>query len=203
LIFQEWPTGAAPLGGYLIALYNFLLGAVGIIAMMMLVYGGFRYMTSAGNPAAMGDAKDIFYSAIIGLSLALVSYLIIGTINPELLFTAQPTLSLVGSGSGFSANLPPPSCADKSHKGYEDPDECRCIGYTELFPARRDCSASKSFYGWGGTCDELCKNMICTTDEGRKCCVKADLRAGTETGDVDYREVTIKKVIMRQYFLML
>ena len=57
------PTGAAPLGGYLIALYNFLLGAVGIIAMMMLIFGGFRYMTSAGNPAAMGDAKDIAYSS--------------------------------------------------------------------------------------------------------------------------------------------
>jgi len=181
------PTGAAPLGGYLVALYNLLLGAVGIIAMMMLVYGGFLYMTSAGNPTAMGDAKDIVYSAIIGLALALVSYLIISAINPELLFTQDPMLTPAGSPE-YSINLPANSCS-YNVSGFE-PDECHCIGYTELFPARRDCSASKSFYNWTGTCDDLCKNMICTTLEGRKCCVKADLRVGTIPTDVT--EKTIK-----------
>ena len=178
------PTGAAALGGYLVALYNFLLGAVGIIALMMLVYGGFRYMTSAENPAAMGDAKDIVYSAVIGLALALLSWLIISTINPELLFTAEPTLSPVGSGGGFSANLPPASCADKSHGGYENPDECRCLGYTELFPARRECTDVKSLYGWGGTCDELCERFVCPMYP--YCCVKAELIAGTNTEEVSY-----------------
>lgn len=170
------PTGEAPLGGYIVALYNFLLGAVGIIAMMMLVYGGFRYMTSAGNPAAMGDAKDIVYSAIIGLSLALISYLIISAINPELLFTAEPTLSPVG-GPGYSTNIPPASCAYKSHEGNEESistNRCRCIGDVDGEGGDTTCEFNKSDYEdyYKDLCDEVvlnCGSPIIATDNGCKC----------------------------------
>lgn len=179
------PSGDAPLGGYLVALYNFLLGAVGIIAMMMLVYGGFRYMTSAGNPTAMGDAKDIVYSAIIGLSLALISYLIISAINPELLFTQDAKLAKVGS-PGYSANVPANSCS-YNLSGFE-PDNCRCIGDdAEEGGGDTTCEVSKSEYNWTGTCNDLCKNKTAP-----ECCLKADLRVGESPGDVNYKNLTVK-----------
>ncbi len=58
---------------YLKGMYNFLISIVGILAMASLIYGGFRYLTSVGNPVAVEDAKDIINSAVIGLVLALSS----------------------------------------------------------------------------------------------------------------------------------
>jgi len=163
------PSGAAPLGGYLVSLYNFLLAAVGIIAMVMIVYGGFRYMTSAGNPATMADAKDIVYSSIIGLALALLSWIIVNTINPELIFTTGPGMP--------SANLPsvsiggnvPPSCAYGSLSRVEgpEPDECHCIGWSELPPPGRDCRAFKSDFDWCNTLN--CERPITADDVGCGC----------------------------------
>ena len=165
------PTGDAPLGGYIVALYNFLLGAIGIIAMMMLVFGGFRYMTSAGNPAAMGDAKDIFYSAVIGLALALISYLIISAINPELLFTQDAKLVPAGSPE-YSTNLPPRSCS-YNLSGFE-PDHCRCIGDVDGEGGDTTCEFNKSDYDdyYDGWCDKVvlnCGSPIIGTDVGCMC----------------------------------
>ena len=40
---------------------------IGIVVLGALIYGGFRYLTSAGKPAAMADAKDQIFSAFLGL----------------------------------------------------------------------------------------------------------------------------------------
>jgi len=42
-------------------------------------------VTSAGNPSAMSDANDQIFSALIGLVLLLGSWLILTTINPQLI----------------------------------------------------------------------------------------------------------------------
>jgi hypothetical protein len=70
---------------YILAVYRFGLWTIGIAALLMIMIGGFMYITSAGNNAAMGKAKGVITDAIIGLILALCSYLLLWTINPELL----------------------------------------------------------------------------------------------------------------------
>lgn len=79
---------------YLVGLYKLALISIAIFAMMMILYGGFKYMTSAGNPALMGDAKDAIWSAIFGLILALLSWLILSTVNPELTMIKTPGTSI-------------------------------------------------------------------------------------------------------------
>lgn len=69
---------------YIAAFYTYFLGAVGIIAVVMIMYGGFRWITAAGNPGRIGAAKETIQSAVIGLILALTSRLILQTINPDL-----------------------------------------------------------------------------------------------------------------------
>lgn len=69
---------------YLKNLYNFLLGFVGIAAMGSIVYGGVLYIISAGNPSRVGAAKDAIWNGIIGLVVAGFGYLILVTINPDL-----------------------------------------------------------------------------------------------------------------------
>lgn len=86
-------TGGTALGGtgepqtaqdYLKGLYNFLLGFVGIAAMGSIVYGGVLYIISAGNPSRVGEAKTAIWNGIIGLLVAGFGYLILLTINPDL-----------------------------------------------------------------------------------------------------------------------
>lgn len=70
--------------GYVIAVFKFGIWTAGISAMLMIMVGGYMYMTSAGNNASMEKAKGIITDAIIGLILALFSWLLLYTINPEL-----------------------------------------------------------------------------------------------------------------------
>lgn len=70
---------------YVKYIFNFSIMAAGLIVFVSLVYGGFRYLTSAGSPSAITDAKDQIFSGILGLIILLSSYLILNTVNPQLL----------------------------------------------------------------------------------------------------------------------
>jgi hypothetical protein len=84
------PSGPVSLSDFIIVIYDFLLSAVGIAAMFMIVVGGFRYLTAAGNAAALSEAKDIIYSALYGLLLAISVWVIVSTINLDLIYLKQP-----------------------------------------------------------------------------------------------------------------
>ena len=68
---------------YIRYIYLFGLGLVGIAALGGLVYGGFVYMLS-GTVTSKDEAKKWIWGAISGLILALAAYLILNTINPDL-----------------------------------------------------------------------------------------------------------------------
>lgn len=80
------------LPNYIRYLYNFAIASGGIIVFLSLVYGGFRYLTSAGNPGAMADAREQIFSSIIGLVLILGSYVVLREINPKLTTMQLPGL---------------------------------------------------------------------------------------------------------------
>lgn len=51
-----------------------LLGLVGSIALLMFVYGGFVWMTAAGNEKSVTKGRDILMWAAIGLVIIFISY---------------------------------------------------------------------------------------------------------------------------------
>ncbi len=53
---------------------RYLLGFLGMGAVIIIVYAGFRWMTSAGNEDAVKEAKTTLRNALIGLILILMSY---------------------------------------------------------------------------------------------------------------------------------
>jgi len=73
-----------PLNEIVAWFYYFIIGVAGLAAFVMLVTGGVKYLTSAGNPSAIGDAKDQIKSALLGLLIILGSWLILQVVNPEL-----------------------------------------------------------------------------------------------------------------------
>lgn len=50
---------------------------IGIISFIMILVGGFTFLTGAGNPESMKKGKSILGGAIAGLALAIISWLIL------------------------------------------------------------------------------------------------------------------------------
>ncbi|MEK7104295.1 MAG: pilin [Patescibacteria group bacterium] len=55
---------------------NWVFYIMTLIAVLMIVFGGFTYITAAGDPAKAGKGKIILTYAIIGLAIALIAKLI-------------------------------------------------------------------------------------------------------------------------------
>lgn len=64
--------------------YNILKVAVSLVTLalfIMLIVGGFKYLTSGGDPKATESAKNTMTYAIIGLVVIIGSYLILRAIE--------------------------------------------------------------------------------------------------------------------------
>ena len=59
------------------AVVNTLLFLIGAICVIMLIWGGIRYTTSAGNSTAVSSAKNTIMYAVIGLIIAFLAYAIV------------------------------------------------------------------------------------------------------------------------------
>ena len=70
--------------------YYFILWISGFATFVMLVIGGVKWLTSAGNPGQITDAKDQIKSAILGFLLVLAAFIILQTINPGFTTLVQP-----------------------------------------------------------------------------------------------------------------
>lgn len=77
-------TKECPLGNYLNVVINLTIGLIAVIAMVMIVMGGIEYITSE-LISSKANAKERITGAIVGLLIALGSYLILNTLNPNLL----------------------------------------------------------------------------------------------------------------------
>ena len=98
---------------YINVVYRYLTSIVLVVAIVMVTYGGFRYLVSA-TPLGVSDGKDIIKNGIVGMVLVLGAYVILNTINPAttiLQFTRPPVdivcrnfeanfLYSTGAGSG-------------------------------------------------------------------------------------------------------
>ena len=56
---------------------NLLSAVVGIVAVIMIIVGGFRYITSGGNDASVTSAKNTILYAIIGLVVVALAQVIV------------------------------------------------------------------------------------------------------------------------------
>jgi len=78
------------LGDYVKTIYIWLLGVGGIVAVVIIIFGGFLYMTSGGSPDRVKEAKGRISSALMGLFLLIGSYTLLYTINPDLVRLRLP-----------------------------------------------------------------------------------------------------------------
>jgi len=57
-----------------------LLGIIGALALLMIVWGGFKWLTSAGNPEKIKAGTNTMLYAIIGVVIVLSSYILVDQI---------------------------------------------------------------------------------------------------------------------------
>lgn len=74
---EGMPTELTSANGALTNITNTLLKGIGLIAVVMLVFGGFKYIISGGDSAKVTSAKNTIIYAIIGLIIVILAYAIV------------------------------------------------------------------------------------------------------------------------------
>lgn len=93
--------------GVIRTISNILIWVVGIVAVIMIVWSGFKYITTAGDASKVASAKSSLTYAIVGLTIAILSYSIVNFIMERLDVSSAGKSSgggssLAGGGSGGS-----------------------------------------------------------------------------------------------------
>ena len=89
------PNASTTPGAFVANFYQFALMIGGALAFGVVVYGGVRYMASAGNPSGQSDAKEWIGAALLGLLLLVGAYFVLNVVNPQLTTLGLPTLQTV------------------------------------------------------------------------------------------------------------
>jgi len=108
-------SGKNALGKYINTIITLVIGLSGVLAVLMIIRGGIEYMTSE-LPGVKGEGKSRITNALLGLLIALGAWLILNTINPEILETEvdipQATIEydqeeeIIPSAENFASSAP-------------------------------------------------------------------------------------------------
>src|SRR3989344_2383459 len=91
-------TSTSDLSNYLQFAFQFTIGITGVLAVIMIILGGIRYL-STDAISGKEEGRSMITGAIGVLLLAILSWLILNTINPDLLkFNVIPSSSFNNSG---------------------------------------------------------------------------------------------------------
>ncbi len=72
------------IGLYIKAIYKYAIVVIALLAVITMMFGGILWITAAGSPDRVTEAKSWIGSSITGLVLALLSYIILYNVNPNL-----------------------------------------------------------------------------------------------------------------------
>lgn len=72
-------------GGLLEKFFGFGIGIAGGIAFLLILFGGFQILTSAGNPEQLSAGRELVVSAISGLLMIIFSVFLLGIIGVDIL----------------------------------------------------------------------------------------------------------------------
>lgn len=78
-------TTSVLLTDYVRYIFNFIIAISGFIIFGVIVFSGVQLLTQAQNPGALGEAKSRIFDAIIGLIVIFGAYVLLTTINPQII----------------------------------------------------------------------------------------------------------------------
>ncbi|KKS21815.1 MAG: hypothetical protein UU81_C0067G0006 [Microgenomates group bacterium GW2011_GWC1_41_8] len=157
------PSSGLPVGqelpSYINYLFIFSLGLVTILALTQMIIGGITYILAAGNAAKVEDAKDMILQALLGVGILLISYLLLRTINPDLVNLRNPTLIPTSFIPAPTPTMPtgpevPPIPGIPSELIYNvtSPQACAGAGGQAFSPCQTYCLATPGLCSAGTVC---------------------------------------------------
>ena len=66
------------------SIVNVVLGFLGILAVIIIMYAGFKWMTASGNEEQVGEARKMLLQAVIGLIIIMAAWVIIKFVTTEI-----------------------------------------------------------------------------------------------------------------------
>lgn len=69
---------------YFAVFYRFFVAALAVIAIVMVMWGGYKRIMAAGSPEGVKNANETIMGAITGVVIALLSYSLLSLVNPAL-----------------------------------------------------------------------------------------------------------------------
>ena len=76
-VIRFLPQDGASLTEIVQSILNWIFGIIGIVAVVMVIIGGFNLMTSSGDPGKVKKGKDTILYGIIGLIISLLAFAIV------------------------------------------------------------------------------------------------------------------------------
>ena len=113
-----------------------VLGFLGLIALILFIVGGFKWMTSGGNEESIAEAKKLMSAAVVGLFIILIAYAATTFIINRL------------SSSGVVG------CVDGTYK---------CVDGSQTANALVACNAAD--HTWTGAATNCTADRFCTVDD--------------------------------------
>ncbi|MBI5254691.1 hypothetical protein HY932_02840 [Candidatus Falkowbacteria bacterium] len=160
------------IGDYLITVFNVAMAFGAGFAALMVMVGGFLYMTSGGDPNKTTIAKQYGIAAVTGLVLILFSYMLFNTINPALIKMKPITMPMVPPGGvacckqGISLKM---ASGSKCESGWKEVPFVECQSGTTLGSAccvnKTEPGNSHACHAIGGICfpaEKMDKTGPCT-----------------------------------------
>lgn len=98
-------TVSTALPEYVKYVFNFAVAFFGLVVLGALLWGGILYLISAGNPAKVKEGRDRIVSAFLGLIVLFSSYIVLTSINPQLVIF--PSFSFPPLAKVEMPKLPP------------------------------------------------------------------------------------------------
>ncbi|OGC81945.1 MAG: hypothetical protein A2V81_03665 [Candidatus Abawacabacteria bacterium RBG_16_42_10] len=96
---------------YIVSLINFFLDFLGLIVLIMLIYGGYQYTTAFGDAGKLKKAKSVLTSALVGFFVVVIAFAIVSTIisatrrGVNECATPQAGICLSTSGGGVNFGI--------------------------------------------------------------------------------------------------
>ncbi len=132
-------TGTSELGDYIAYFFGIGVILAGALAVVVLTIGAIKLMISAGNPTKRKDATDMIKGAILGMVLVVSSFMILRTINLQLVtpsLTPLPEVEGIYYTNGTDKKPAPMAEANTANA----PE-----GYNKIL---YDCSSGPSLFIW-------------------------------------------------------
>lgn len=133
------------IGQYIAAIYKYAIGIVGILSGIMIVVGGLLWLTAGGAADRISTAKSFIESSLVGLVIALTSYLLLYAINPKLTefdslrvrYIERVETPGASSAASLAEDLPPEALTSGNHSAFISPEQYKLATGKDM-PSKSD-----------------------------------------------------------------